>query len=359
MNTSIDKFGNLNINQLGNIINVIGYYVIPYLGVFGLITNGFFMIVFGNLLKKHKIYTFLLAKSFFEFIGSLSITWFYNAICLTDCIQLFPYSLMVFRFVIQRYIGNVFFQCSGFSEVLLAYDRYMMLKNRKNFITRLKPIYLIGFTVGLNLVLYMPDLFSLKAIQITNDTLFNSILMPTAFGSSKFYSIYLISLLGSENLLTCIILVILNILLIYEYKRYIHGKIRKTEQNTSNFDGSSSMIGPSNKISENCTPSQDNNRKMIKKIKKSELRFSKMIIISSLIFGFIRSINLITIIVYRGSEILGWFSINPILIIFIRNINVMLIYSYYTWCILIYSYNDKNFLKKSKSIIFIKYKCFK
>ena len=82
--------------------------------------------------------------------------------------------------------------------------------------------------------------------------------------------------------------------------------------------------------------------KMKNKIKKAELKFTKMIILSSIIFVAVRLFDLAQIILYRLT-LIGLLDFNNVVLNLIRSINIIIIYLSYSSSFFIYFNFDRNF----------------
>jgi hypothetical protein len=217
----------INVRLLGEIINIIGYYAIPYTSGFGFLLNLISITVLVNPILKHEIYTFLLAKCVLHSISCINMVFFQNLLCVIDCTRNFTQSYNTFVFYCLKCLGDIIYVCSAICEVTLAYDRYVTLKRKKNLFSRVRPLYLVMIYIIFSICLFMPDFFAFDIVDISvNHTVSIYIMRDTPFGASKIYSIYLIAVLMSEAFCTITSLITLNIIVLLSYKKYIKKKFQ-------------------------------------------------------------------------------------------------------------------------------------
>ncbi len=120
----------------------------------------------------------------------------------------------------------------------------------------------------------------------------------------------------------------------------VTGNISKTKKN---FPVLKSRINE--EVPENTKTLEQSERNFAdkkKNIKKAELRFTKIIIFSSVIFIIVRFFDLAQTIIYR-SKLLSLIDFDDYVLRLIRSINIIIIYLSYSADFFIYLYFDRNF----------------
>ena len=212
-------------------------------------------------------------------------------------------------------------QVKGFIEIFLMYDRYLVLKNVKNWFNKKRNFkYIVSMCLVTSLVIYCPDNFSSILVPVANSTVLIRF-QTTDFGKSKFYYYYglLINLLA--NFATIVALITFSFLVVIQYKKFIDNKRRfvSTLQSKPNLN----TAAPVNVKSSNV------------KLKKKDLKFVQMTIILNFLYTVMRIfdlafnmdyfLNKINGVLYRA-ESMYLKNLNFILIYFIESINFFMLF---------------------------------
>lgn len=221
-----------NLNFLGKIINNIGIYAIPYISGFGFVSNLICFAVLVNPVFKHNIYTFLLGKCVYEMIGCFNMIFFQNLLCVVSCTRNFSQWYNLFVHYGLKCLGDICYVGSALCEVTLAYDRYLTLNGKTNAFSQIKPAILIVWLSVFSFVAFIPDFLAYHVIDISaNLTGSSYAMLPTWFGNSEIYSVYMIAVLMTEGLVTITCLISLNVLVIASYKEFISKKLNQLRIN--------------------------------------------------------------------------------------------------------------------------------
>ena len=143
-----------------------GYYTIPVIAGTGFVLNLICLVILLFGFKERNIFKYVISKVFFEMISCLLGIGFQNLLCFSNCVK--PTSLFycVYRKFFQ-YVGEVVFYTSGFIEIFLTYDRYLILKNRKNWFNRKGRFkYVLAGCFLIPAIIFSPDNFT--SIEIAN-----------------------------------------------------------------------------------------------------------------------------------------------------------------------------------------------
>ena len=135
------------------------------------------------------------------------------------------YAFQLFRLIVYKYVAYIFYVWSGVNEIMLTYDRYLILKNKKNWFNK-KGSFRMNLTVPILVcsVVNLPNFFAYKIQQYPNQTE-SYILELNHFGHSTFFSLYMLIVIGASNLITVLIITPLMIKVAIEYKQFIKKKL--------------------------------------------------------------------------------------------------------------------------------------
>lgn len=115
--------------------NTNGYYTIPIIAGIGFVLNSICLLVLVFGLKERDIFKYVISKVFFETVSCLLGIGFQNTLCFSNCNNYSLLFLAVYRRFFQ-YAGEVVFYTTGFIEIFLTYDRYLILKNQQNWFNK-------------------------------------------------------------------------------------------------------------------------------------------------------------------------------------------------------------------------------
>ncbi len=219
--------------------SLIGYYIIPSLGLIGFVLNLFCLfILLNSKFKQRNNFKYVIVKILIELVGCLICIGFQNYLLFYVFSPHFimgisdenTFFFQIYRKIAFKYLPISLYMWSGVNELMLTYDRYLILKNENIWFNkegRFK--YILVVTVLTCLVINLPTLAAYEIMQSQSQTdLYNLVL--TDFGKSQFYSFYMLMLLGFSNIVIIFTLVPLMVMVAIEYKRFIKRKLEKASQ---------------------------------------------------------------------------------------------------------------------------------
>jgi hypothetical protein len=295
--------------SLLNLINNI--YMLPIGSVIGFILNIPCLIVLFHRKLKGDTYKYLIFKTL-SHLGFLFIIAIGPVFRCTTC----PISLSLFANVVRYYLNlctlNPLSTYAALVKIAVSYDRLLMLKQQKSKYLIKLPFWptcicLILFSFIANLPFMLAS--RIGPLEGTNIWLF----FRTDFLNTQFYQVYVFSYTISQNLLSLIMIVVLNILVKIEFGKYIEKKKKlmvskqaiqmssKTNKNQTSslaniksYSVSLNTLQPANlkvakkKAGANREKSKDQNE-------SAELNFTLMILLSSTLFSVTRFIQFMNV----------------------------------------------------------------
>ena len=244
INTFLTKLNSISFNYVGPAICLVGFI----LGIFCFVT--FYK------LAKEKIYFYLMTKTFLEiFLFAIGTSTPYLS-CI-DCLSAYQYHSQWLKLIFYLFLRRFLRILITLSEIALTFIRYSLIGSSSKLITKKKDkIYLL--LIGLIVILIsIPKFFAFKirSLGVKNDVeIF--VLTNTEFGWTLAYSIYSEVVDFTSSIITLLILIPINIIMVIRYRKFIKNKNRLVTQNN----------------------------RLNKKKQKSEDQFTKMILITSLLF---------------------------------------------------------------------------
>jgi hypothetical protein len=362
MNSSIAGTPRLNITSMNNPVSLLtlvgSVYMLSLIGVAGFFSNIICLVVFFCSEFRSNSYKCQILKTLAH-LFTLSLTATNAVYNCTTCPVSHTFSAQFYRtvFFFASMASNTFVVLA---EIALSYDRLMILRQRvKRFINATFIIVSLLFCTALN----APYLFAFNVEQIEPNRFLQT---RNIFGFSAFYRFY--SMLNSllQSFLSFGILLVLNFLASLAYRDYIrrkknliHHKNNHTQLDTNKINQSLNetcnsqsalKVGFRNRIAANGQLGNDNIHSG--GFRRSETKFTLMIIYSSLIFTLTRLLNLVSSLALQIFPLLGMPITHPF-INFIILISLLANSIYYACSIFIYLTFDSLF-----RIRFIKLFCF-
>ena len=188
------------------------------------------------------------------------------------------------RIFCYKYMSVVIYIWSATNEILLTFDRYFILKDKKNWFNKPGSFKYIVLANGiLSMVVYSPYLFSYQILPVANSTNIYYLKL-TQFGSSTENSMFALIMHGLMNIVLFIIIMPLSILVIVEFKNFVK---KSTILNGINSASTNDII--------------QTNRTNI--FKKTEANMIKMTITLSFFLVILRFFDLVSTTLYRYSVI--------------------------------------------------------
>lgn len=291
MNTSY------SIEFLISFTNVNGYFTTPVIAGIGFVLNLITLCILSRFKIKQHL-KFMIVKVSLEMISCLLAIGFQNILCFSNC-GLYPLWFLVYRRFFY-YVGACVYYSTGFVEICLMYERYLVLKNTRNwFNSTVNFKYITLVCVVLPFILFLPTNFSTTLVPISNQTYFYRSQI-TDFGRSTYNYYYNLVMNLLPNFITIVCLLVLTRFVLVEYNKFMHNKqnVKRVKDKTSDS-------------------SQD------VRLKKKESNFVKMIITLNFFYVLMRLIDLIFNIDYLNEYNKRTFKPESIIL---RNINFIMIY---------------------------------
>jgi hypothetical protein len=199
-----------------NFVHKIAFiYIVPAIAITGFCLNLLSLIVFLNPKLKGSIYKYLVTKSLAEIIlQTLGAT--YPILFCSKC----PTYLTLGWAILYEYGFNIvidtIFTYSGLCEIAVVFERLALLSRSSRF--DLDPLWVIAGMLALSFVPFIPILFSSYIYETAPGKYYFEY---TEFGRSHTYAWYygLISVI--ENVIVFAVLVLMNIALVNQFKKYL------------------------------------------------------------------------------------------------------------------------------------------
>lgn len=307
-----------------NLIN--NTFVMPTISAIGTFLNVVCFVVFMSPKFKQKIqFRYIIVNVFVEIImcaGILAkaLTSGINAnssvnklLCIDDC-QLYSssYASLFIKVYGESFLGNSLYAFTGLIEICLTYDRYLMLKGKKNWFNKLSNFkYILIICFSISAVLFFPNLISNQIQRVQNSTN-NFTINQTLFGDEDRYHMFVITSLNISNSFCVVVLAFTSALVYKEYR--IYRKFKPTsecnEVNASNVaqtdndydiviyrENLNAPIKRASELSKN--PVDEVRQKMI------QIDFLKTTLTLNAFYLTMRTFDMITTILYRTDQLNG------------------------------------------------------
>ena len=231
-NQNLNNTGNLlqiNISTLINILNedyTLAILTVP--AVFGVFTSALNIAIFLNPVFKGVMYDCLLWKSIFEFLIEI-INSFISVTYCTNCIFDNSLASMLMEVYFDSYLYYSLYGSITLCELAIAYDRNLILKqNPKRFkIFSIK--YFIPITIVLCFLPTTPLIFTFNISKVSkNSTVY--VREFSDFGKSFAYRIYLFLYFGVLSMTIFILISVLSVLIIRNFKKFFEKKNKMTNR---------------------------------------------------------------------------------------------------------------------------------
>ena len=307
---------------LNKISSIIGYYAITIISIVGLFMNTVAINVISNetLLRKHVFYRYILCKTICDWVACLVGIGYLNNMCIL-CPEILctSYGIQVFEYYVISISIRITFFASVWAEVYLNYTRFATLVDTNKFIIKRSIKYYFMGLIVVSILPFVP-IFLAKSIEPVKPTGYYAAL--NSFGKSDSFSYYFLPLLLIESVIPMCLLLMLSILNIYHFRKIMLQKFAKNAE-------------PKNK----------------KAIKKTEIKFTKLIIILTLIFMIAHISDLLSAISIRLLTIgvIDYTTSNFSIINFFRAFTLLTSFLQYAIGIFIFASFDRNVSSKLKA----------
>jgi hypothetical protein len=264
-----------------------GYYILPGMTITGFFLNLLLLYLLKNLMKQNTNYKYVYYKTLCEMVISVGFIGLQNAVC-TECKGTTYYMQLYKNNVIG--MSRIAWMTASFCEVALTLNRYFILNGKSNFFDRIKvnfkqifkllrfskflykfcilqSMHFLSISIVTSIFLHLPYFTAFEIVK-ENQTL----KYVTQFrGGEEFVysSYYMKSLTVFSTLIFVTISFILNILIVYEFKKFVRNKMN---------------IQTRNKLLDN---------------KTREVKFTKITLLVASLYIFTRSCDMIAVVMRR------------------------------------------------------------
>lgn len=319
---------------LSKFTNINGYFTIPIISLIGFLLNMLCFVVFmSSKFKLKSKLKYLITKVIVDMIFCSFGMGFQNDLCIENCRTNNTLSFQIFKLYIFRFLGDSLYVCSGFIEICLTYDRYLILINKKNWLNKeVNFKYIIITCFSVSTCIFMPDLFSRRIVNIRLNLSTEYHIELTSFGRISVDSNFLMIKLVCVNAVQILSLFVLSIMLTIEFRKFI-----KNKANLSNrmfyFNQNLVLLFQNN---------YENKRK------KVEINFIRMTLTLSVLNSLMRSIDLVTVL-FNKIHIIYWV-IGSTAMLYLNNICILSNYFVHSLNFFVLIYYYKRFRKAFRNL---------
>ncbi len=192
---------------------ILNKYIIPVLGGTGLLINGFSLVVLSNRTLKHRMYSFLFCRSFFNMLFCL----FEAGSLYFEIEQENTDSTVLYNFLILINLKRISMMAINISEVFLVINRLFLLAKKRNSFIQMNKRLNLFWCLMLSICIYFPFFFTLKIVKSDiNRDLF--IVAFTEYGLSDILKIYTLLIFLLETIFILLILFVLNFICVNKFR---------------------------------------------------------------------------------------------------------------------------------------------
>ena len=201
----------------------------PIIGIISVFINIFVLVALRNV-ETNKFYRLVKIRVPFKIFASLIYMGIDNTPCIYCESNYYNWLwILIFKTEILTAVADFLSTCVGLIEIIIAWGRLNLLKNTESFFSRLQTRYNTAIAFLLSLFLSFPALFGHDYKYVGNGIYYFS------FNEFKF-NYYLNLYVYISNLIKLFLVIIyftLTILVLIEFKRFLHNKLRLTASNQS------------------------------------------------------------------------------------------------------------------------------
>lgn len=204
-------------------INFINEKISIFLCLFGVFTNSLNIAVFTMSKMKDSSFKYMLATSVSDFFYSIFELVYFLILC-DDCKLKTKYFSQIYKFLIDDYFTSSLAIFCILVDIVLSIQRYFILIN-KPFVQKSLHKWVLLFLFVIAIIYYLPVLFIKKIILVLNlttnrnETVNEYDLVSNDIGKSLFGKITPIVLLLIRMLLSTVLLVFINFLNAFEFRK--------------------------------------------------------------------------------------------------------------------------------------------
>jgi hypothetical protein len=208
---AIRFFINFYLNQIGSL------YLTPFVNCCGIILNLICILFLISKELKGNIYKYFIVKTISELLICVLSILFTLSRCAT-CAFSQTYAGVFYRAIIFPYLIGITYNISNLTEIAMTYDRLTILKHNSEWFPKVDFKYMTLAIVTYNCLIYVPNLL---AVRVSEPTVNSSRIdmTVTALGQTSAYNYYSI-VIRMMSLPYFIILLLFNIFLLIEYRKY-------------------------------------------------------------------------------------------------------------------------------------------
>ena len=316
--SSVNITTNQFIDNINFITDIIGYYTITTVSAVGLILNLFMSIVLLNKDLKHNFYKYLWVKALIDVLVCIIGIGYLKSICLKcPSTNVNTFQILAYQWYMNKITMRTIFMSSSIHEIYLIVQRYLIIKGNKIF-SNIKLKFYVPLIFLVPFILTSPFFFAIEIKPKGNDDDLY-FWTQTRFGRTLFFKMYSLIITLPECLLSVIILITMNIITIKAYKDRMN--IKK----------------------------KFNNRRLATKT-KIENRFTRIMIVLTVIFSFSKTSENVMAVIIRYSAFFGIkFGVEVVAIInCVHQFTLLFLFSVHSFDVFIYVPMDQNLKKVVK-----------
>ncbi len=299
--------------------DIVESYLIRIVGAIGVVFNVFFAVILLNRSLKHKIYNFLWCRA----VCNLSVC-ILSAGFVKKCFvcEYDSYEFLFYQYYISTINSRVFSLASLMSDLFLILNRFLEIVKKKSFLFKMSKLLNLLICFSVPILISLPVYFSTRIMKNKSRGKFEKQL--TQFGTSKVYSTYFLGVFLFETIFPILVLVVLNVVSVYKFKKLMNKKGHLTKNRTEG--------------------------------KLAELRFTKMVFILTYICILSRVMDFIITFLYRLTIINSLiFSPSSIrFLLFLMSLTNLFLFAVQALDGLVYLIMDRNLWKLSLKVFKLK-----
>jgi hypothetical protein len=258
-------------------------YLIPIIACIGFILNLICFVVLFHPKLMANAYKYLIFKTIAH-LTTLALTCLSPLIYCSSCQISTSFGAQIIRIYFLIFLNNSSYTLSGLIEIALAYNRIALFRKSSKWSINISLNSLLAIFLVASFIINLPNLF---ANVIINRQPGVYLTIKNEFGISTWFKIYTISLNFIHTFLAFVILVVLNSLVVFEFKKYMYRRNNliklinvtksKMKSQARNSEYSQSALAKIEKA-------RKKEKNSHKRIKKAELNFTVMTCFCSMFF---------------------------------------------------------------------------
>ncbi len=224
---NLSDFERLEVIWIDRASDFINNYVIRIVGCLGILFNFFFAVMLTHKSLRHKIYDFFWCRVICNLISSMFAAGYLEKCFVCD------YETFWFIFY-QYYINSIGLRVVSFAslaaEILLILNRFSVIIKKDKFLTQMSKKTILFLCFSIPLLSSVPGYFSVEIVAGSKNGTFVKKL--TKFGASNYFFYYYTFLFLMETVIPIVILVFLNSVSVYKFKKIMDKKGHLTKNQT-------------------------------------------------------------------------------------------------------------------------------